>query len=78
MQPITVELPQSLHRVALELAKMQGISLELFVHRALAEKVVALIDESNHDTRAKNGSVRKFRKVSGKDPDVEPDDADRI
>ena len=78
MRAIQVDLPSSLLDAALTLAAKEGISLNQLITLALAEKDSALMAEDYLGARAKNGSARKFRKVLGKVPDVEPDEADRI
>lgn len=79
MVDIVVQLPESLHRLARELAESEGISLNQLLTRALAEKVSALRTESHLAARAARGDRTKFEAAMSRVADVEPpDERDRL
>ena len=77
MSTISLRLPESLHKKARDLAKKENTSINQFVSSALAEKISALLTEEYLETRAKQASKDKFRKVLSKVPNVEPDEFDK-
>jgi uncharacterized protein (DUF1778 family) len=78
MSAINLRLPDSLHKMAKEVASQDHISLNQFITSAIAEKISALTTESYLEERAKRGSQAKFRKALAKVPDVEPESIDRM
>lgn len=78
MSAINVRLPDSLHKMAKEVATKDHISLNQFITSAIAEKISALTTESYLDERANRGSQVKFRQALAKVPDVEPEEFDRL
>ncbi|MBK5275704.1 MAG: toxin-antitoxin system HicB family antitoxin [Desulfuromonadales bacterium] len=78
MSAINVRLPDSLHRMAKEVATQDHISLNQFITSAIAEKISALTTESYLEERAGRSSRDKFQKALAKAPDVEPEAFDRI
>jgi hypothetical protein len=78
MSAINVRLPDSLHKMAKEVAIQDHISLNQFITSAIAEKISALTTESYLEERAKRGSQAKFRQALAKVPDVEPEEFDRL
>lgn len=78
MSAINVRLPDSLHKMAKEVATQDHISLNQFITSAIAEKISALTTESYLEERAKRGSKAKFRQALAKVPDVEPEEFDRL
>ena len=72
MTAISLRLPESLHKIARELAKEEGISMNQFITLALAEKVSALATETYLETRAQRGDRGKFLAAMAKVADVEP------
>jgi hypothetical protein len=78
MSTITLRLPEALHRLAKELAKQEGVSMNQFIATALTEKMSAIASESYLETRARRGSREMFEQVLTKVPHVEPDEHDRI
>ena len=78
MSTLSLRLPNSLHEQIRQLAKREGISINQFLASAAAEKMAALLTEEYIETRARRASLKKFRKVLKKIPDVEPQDHDRI
>jgi hypothetical protein len=79
MTAISLRLPDSLHKIARELAQNEGISMNQLITLALAEKVSALATESYLEERAARGDRDKFEAALSKVADVEPpDERDRL
>ncbi len=78
MSTLSLRIPNSLHEQIRQLAMREGISINQFVASAAAEKMAALLTEEYIETRARRASLKKFKKVLQKIPDVEPEDYDRI
>ena len=78
MSTLNVNLPESLHRRALSLARDDGIPLDQFIATALAEKVAVLDADSYIRERAARGSRERFDHVLAKAPEVEPEEHDRL
>lgn len=79
MTAISLRLPDSLHKLARELAEQEGISMNQLITLALAEKVSALKTESYLEARAARGDRAKFEAALAKVADVEtPDERDRL
>lgn len=79
MTAISLRLPDSLHKIARELADGEGISMNQFITLALAEKVSALATESYLEQRAARGDRAKFEAAMARVADVEPpDERDRL
>lgn len=72
MTTISLRLPDSLHRMARDLAKEEGISMNQLIALALAEKLSALMTESYLEERAQRGDRAKFLTAMGKVADVPP------
>ena len=79
MTAISLRLPDSLHKIARELADGEGISMNQFITLALAEKVSALATQSYLEQRAARGDHAKFEAAMARVADVEPpDERDRL
>ena len=78
MSAISVRLPDSIHKMAREIASEDHVSLNQFIASAVAEKISALTTESYLAERAGRGSVDKFRSALAKVPDAEPEVFDRM
>jgi len=78
MSRVTLQLPESLHRQAQELAAKEKISLDQLITLALAEKMSALLTEDYLRERARRGESEKFRQALAKVADVEPEENDRL
>ena len=79
MNSISIRLPDSLHKAAIELAKKEHISINQFISTAVAEKISALMTEDYLMKRAKNAPTREeFDKLLEKVPDVEPEEYDKL
>ena len=73
MTTISLRLPNSLHRMARDLAKEEGISMNQLISLALAEKVSALTTETYLEERAKQGDRAKFLAAMSKVADAPPE-----
>lgn len=78
MSMMSLRLPESLHKMARELAKEENISINQLVTLALAEKIAVLKSEQFFAERARNSTREKFHAALSKVPDVEPPDYDRL
>lgn len=78
MRPLSLRLPDSLHRQVKELAAQEGISINQFVATAVAEKMSALMTEEYLQERARRGSRAKYEAALAQVPDVEPDESDHL
>jgi len=72
---LSVTLPDSLYKKAMEVAEREQISVERVVYSALAEQLNAL---ERLEERAARSSEDKFRAALAKIPDVEPPEYDRL
>jgi hypothetical protein len=76
MITINLDLPESLHKKARDLAKRENTSINQLISSALAEKISAIMTEEYIANRAKKGSKTKFKEALTKVPDAEPDNSD--
>ena len=77
MSTISIRLPESLHRMAKDIARQDQVSMNQFIASAVAEKVSALATEQYLNERAARGSAARFRAAMAQVPDAEPEDFDR-
>lgn len=75
---IKLQIPDSLHRVALKWVKKENMSLDQFVELVLVEKISMLAAEDAMENRARRGNCERFAKAMGRVPDVEPEECDRL
>lgn len=78
MSVLSVRLPESLHRMAKDVAEEDHVSLNQFIATAVAEKVAALTTEKYLEARGMKGSRQAFDEALGKVPAVQPEAFDRI
>jgi hypothetical protein len=79
LSSINITLPESLHKVASELAEKDKVSISHFISIAVAEKISALLTEDYLKKRTKNAPSRKeIEKLLAKVQDVEPEEYDRF
>lgn len=78
MSALNLRLPNSIHRHIRELAKRDGVSINLFITSAVAEKVSALITEDYIAARAKNARKGAFRNVLDRVPKRPPVPGDEL
>jgi hypothetical protein len=77
MSAISIRLPDSLHRMARDIARQDQVSMNQFIASAVAEKVSALATERYINERTARASVDRFRTALAQVPDVEPDAFDK-
>jgi post-segregation antitoxin (ccd killing protein) len=74
----SVDLPESLHAAADELARESGVTVEQFMASALAEKISAVAGPGWLAGRAARGDRARFEEALGRVADVEPEGCDRL
>jgi hypothetical protein len=72
MSALNLRLPDSVHRHIREIAKQDGVSINLFITSAVSEKISALTTEAYVANRAKRARRGAFRNVLAKVPRREP------
>ena len=78
MSAIRIELPETVHRRALELAQQQSMSLDRLMVVALVEKLSAMFPDEALEGRASRGTQAGFDEFMKGVPDVEPEDYDKL
>lgn len=78
MSVLSVRLPESLHKMAKDVAEEDNVSLNQFIATAVAEKVAALTTEKYLESRAMCGSRKAFDQALSKVPAVQPEEFDRF
>ncbi|MCU0569860.1 MAG: hypothetical protein MUF49_25210 [Oculatellaceae cyanobacterium Prado106] len=78
MNHLNVQLPDSLYKSLQTFAERDGISVDQFIATAVAEKLAALMTETDLEDLAKRGSREKYEAVLAKVPDVEPEAYDHL
>lgn len=73
MSSLSLRLPDSLHRLAKDVAKEDSVSLNQLITSALAEKISALQTEAYLQQRANRASKEKFLAALDQVPNVKPD-----
>jgi hypothetical protein len=77
MSAISIRLPDSLHRLAKDIARQDQVSMNQFIASAVAEKVSALAAEQYINERTARASVDKFRAALAHVPDIDPAEFDK-
>jgi hypothetical protein len=70
MTTISVRLPDSVHKMAKDMASQDHVSMNQFIASAVAEKISALATQSYLGQRAQRASEHKFRAALAAVPDV--------
>lgn len=78
MSTLSVRLPDSLHKMAREIARQDHISMNQFIISAVAEKISAMTTETYLRERAERATEEKFRAALAAIPDVPTEDFDRM
>jgi len=78
MSVLSVRLPESLHKMAKDVAEEDHVSLNQFIATAVAEKVAALTTENYLKSRATRGSRQAFDQALAKVPAAQPEEFDRL
>lgn len=78
MSALSLQLPRSLHDQLLDLARDEGISVDLFVMLAVAEKIASISTIEYLEKRGNRGNHEKFLEILNNAPDVEPEEFDKL
>lgn len=78
MSALNLRLPDSVHRHIRDIAKQDGVSINLFVTSAVSEKISALTTEEYIANRAKHARKRAFKKVLDRVPKRKPLPGDEL
>lgn len=78
MTTLSIRLPDSLHKMAKEIASQDRVSMNQFIASAVAEKISALTTETYLKERAERASVEKFRAALAAVPDTQAEDYDSL
>ena len=78
MSALNLRLPDSIHRHIREIAREDGISINLFITSAVSEKISALTTEKYIEARAKNARKGAFKKVLDRVPRRRPLPGDEL
>ncbi len=72
MSALNLRLPDSVHRHIRDIAKQDGVSINLFITSAVSEKISALTTEDYIANRAKHARKGAFSKVLDRVPKRKP------
>lgn len=72
MSALNLRLPDSIHRHIRDIAKRDGVSINLFITCAVSEKISALMTEEYIANRAKRARKGAFKKVLDRVPKRKP------
>ena len=72
MSALNLRLPDSVHRHIREIAKQDGVSINLFITSAVSEKISALTTEAYIASRAQQARKGAFKAVLAKVPRRQP------
>jgi hypothetical protein len=78
MSTLSVRLPDSLHKMAKEIAGQDRVSMNQFITSAVAEKLAAITTESYLKERAERASLEKFQAALSAVPDVPAEKFDQV
>ena len=78
MSSLNLRLPDSVHRHIKEIAKADGVSINLFITSAVSEKISALTTEDYIAKRAKKARKGAFSEVLDRVPKREPLPGDEL
>jgi hypothetical protein len=78
MSTLSLRLPESLHKMAREIAQEENISVNQLITLALAEKLSALATEKFFREKAEGHTRARFEKAMAKVADAEPAPFDRL
>ncbi len=78
MSSLNLRLPDSVHRHIKEIAKQDGVSINLFIASAVSEKLSALTTEDYISARAAKARKGAFKKVLDRVPQRDPFPGDEI
>lgn len=78
MTSLSVRLPNSVHKSLKQLAEREGISINMLIASAVAEKMAALEAETYIQNRAARGNRAAFEAALGQVPTLEPMPSDAL
>jgi hypothetical protein len=78
MSALNLRLPDSVHRHIREIAKEDGVSINLFITSAVSEKISALTTEDYIARRARGAHKGAFSKVLDRVPTRKPLPGDEL
>jgi len=78
MSALNSRLPDSVHRHIRDIAKQDGVSINLFITSAVSEKISALTTEDYIANRAKQSRKGAFTKVLNRVPARKPLPGDEL
>ena len=78
MGALSLRLPASIHRHIKEIAKEEGVSINLLISSAVAEKISALMTEEYLSFRASRGRKPDFKRILSKVPPRQPIKGDEV
>ena len=78
MSALNLRLPDSVHRHIRDIAKQDGVSINLFIASAVSEKISALTTEDYISHRAKHARKGAFTKVLNRVPQRKPMRGDEL
>ena len=78
MSALNLRLPDSVHRHIREIAKEDGVSINLFITSAVSEKISALTTEDYIAKRASRARKGAFAKILVRVPKREPLPGDEL
>ena len=78
MSALNLRLPNSIHKHIREIARQDGVSINLFITSAVAEKISALTTEDYVAARAKRARKGAFKKVLERVPKRKPLPGDEL
>lgn len=78
MSALNLRLPDSVHRHIRDIAKQDGVSINLFITSAVSEKISALTTEDYIANRAKHARKGAFTKVLNRVPVRKPLPGDEL
>lgn len=78
MSALNLRLPDSVHRHIREIAKADGVSINLFITSAVSEKISALTTEDYISKRARSARKGAFAKALDRVPKRKPLPGDEL
>ena len=77
MSTLSINIPDSYHRMVKTVSKEDKISINQFIASAIGEKLSAMQTAAYLQKRAERGSREKFLAVLNNAPDIEPEEFDK-
>lgn len=78
MCTLNLKLPDSIHHKIKEIAKREGVSINLFISSAVSEKISAILTEEYIEQRKKRARKGAFKKVLDRVPSRKPMQGDEL